>query len=86
METVTEPFNNAAAAPQVLPTARKVGNELDTFQDFKTAMDTWAVAGRFGIGFTKSDRKQNVRVCRHASDCVSNVRAAWTVDLEKIGR
>jgi hypothetical protein len=51
----------------------KVGTEFDTFQDFKTAMNTWAVAGRFGIRVVKFDRKRNVIRCRDSAECVFNV-------------
>jgi hypothetical protein len=34
----------------------------------------------------KADRKRNVIVCRDSAECVSNVREAWKVDLENVGR
>jgi hypothetical protein len=69
MGRVNEPFNNAEAAPQVLPTALEVGNKFDTFQYFTTAMNTWAVLPRqIGSGTSSSAETQR--------KCVSNVRAA----------
>jgi hypothetical protein len=49
-----------ADALRVLPEALAVGQEFVTFQDFKAALDRWAVAGRFEVRFKKSDRKRNV--------------------------
>jgi hypothetical protein len=64
-----------ADALRVLPEALAVGQEFVTFQDFKAALDRWAVAGRFEVRFKKSDRKRNVVGCKDAEDCVFHVRA-----------
>jgi hypothetical protein len=85
MEDVDEPIDNAELAQAVLPEALEVGTEFDTFQDFKTAVNTWAVAGRFGIRVAKSDRKRNVIRCRDSAECVFNARAAWKVALCRKG-
>jgi hypothetical protein len=73
-----------ADALRVLPEALAVGQEFVTFQDFKAALDRWAVAGRFEVRFKKSDRKRNVVGCKDAEDCVFHVRAIWKHPLEKV--
>jgi hypothetical protein len=74
MARISKHFNDADAAPQVLHTAPKIGNEFDSFQDFKTAMNTWMVAGRCESRFVKVDSKRNVIVFRDSAECVSTLR------------
>jgi hypothetical protein len=85
MDNVAEPVNNADIVhPGRNTEALIVGQEFNTFQDFKVAMDKWAVAGRFAIRFEKSDRKRNVVRCKDSRDCVFNVRAMWKAPQEKV--
>jgi hypothetical protein len=83
---LNEPINNADIAhpARLIPEALVVGQEFNTFQDLKVAMDKWAVAGRFAIRFEKSDRKRNVIRCKDSRECVFNVRAMWKASLEKV--
>jgi hypothetical protein len=78
---VNEPIAHPA---RLIPEALVVGQEFDTFQDLKVAVDKWAVAGRFAIRFEKSDRKRNVIRCKDSRECVFNVRAMWKAPLEKV--
>jgi hypothetical protein len=70
--------------PLASPLALVVGQQFDTFQDFKAALSKWAVSQRFGFRFEKSDRLRNVVRCRDSKDCEFNVRAMWKQNLEKV--
>jgi hypothetical protein len=56
-----EPIEPPAPDPPLAsPLALVVGQQFDTFQDFKAALIKWAVSQRFGSRFEKSDRLRNV--------------------------
>jgi hypothetical protein len=56
-----EPIEPPAPDPPLAsPLALVVGQQFDTFQDFKAALSKWAVSQRFGFRFEKSDRLRNV--------------------------
>jgi hypothetical protein len=61
-----------------------VGQEFDSFHDFKAAVYQWAVNCNHSVRLQKSDRKRNLFCCKIAVDCEFKVRAIWKANKEKV--
>jgi len=61
-----------------------VGQEFDSFHDFKAAVYQWAVNCNHSVRLQKSDRQQTLFCCKIAAECESKVRVIWKANKEKV--
>ena len=80
----TDSAPDLGCASTVPTVAVTVGQEFDSFDDFKAAMHQWAVANQFSFRFAKSEKTRNAICCRLSTECEFKVRALWKPKVEKV--
>ena len=61
------------------------GQEFESFDQFKSAVYEWAVAGSFVVRVSKSDKARVAFAC-HNVDCIFRIAAWWHSAVGKVGQ